>query len=103
MAQQTYTPTGYGTVGGNGNRSPSAAGMRRRVIRQKLAEAAGLVKPGEVFHAYGPNKTAGADKLMQSGTGLGQGLGAAQRDSTQRLLMASRRRKGGPAGGKPIV
>lgn len=56
-----------------------AAAMRRRMIRQKLAEAAGLVKPGEVFRAYGPHKTAGADQILKGGSGFGRELGKARR------------------------
>lgn len=107
MARQITTMSG--AAGGSGMFANLAASpgkltpaqSRRRMIRQKLAEAAGLVKPGEVFHAYGPNKTQGADQLLKGGSGFGKGLGAAQHD-TQRALM-QRRRKGGAAGGKPLV
>lgn len=84
----------------------SADQERDRLIRQQAAESAGVVQHGQAFHAYGPHKTEGADKVLallaNTGSGMTAGQGVArnrQPNVADALARRVKRRRGGGGGG----
>jgi hypothetical protein len=84
----------------------SADQERDRLIRQQAAEQAGVVQHGQAFHAYGPHKTEGADKVLallaNTGSGMTAGQGVArnrQPNVADALARRVKRRRGGGGGG----
>jgi hypothetical protein len=84
----------------------SADQERDRLIRQQAAEQAGVVQHGQAFHAYGPHKTEGADRVLallaNTGSGMTAGQGVArnrQPNVADALARRVKRRRGGGGGG----